>query len=357
MRRLSLALALAVATLGVSSAAMAQGYNGWYLGARGGVTWLDDMSFTAGVSNNNIDFDRGYNIGGSVGYQFGGPFRLEAEVVHRKNDVDNFTSNGTRLTGATGDASTLALMVNGFYDFQTGTAFTPYVGLGAGYARVSSNGISATGLGATLDDDDNKFAYQAIAGIAYQITPEVALTADYRYFATQDPKFRASTGTTIETEYKTHNVTLGLLLRFPEPAPAPRAMPVAAPPPPPPPAAAPPPPAPAPAVPKTYLVFFDFDKSDITPEAARIIKQAADDAKRGNVRLIVATGHADRSGSGPYNQRLSERRAAAVKGALVREGVAESTIQTAGRGENENLVPTADGVREPRNRRVEIVFR
>lgn len=90
MRRLS--LALAVATLGVSSAAMAQGYNGWYLGARGGVTWLDDMSFTAGVSNNNIDFDRGYNIGGSVGYQFGGPFRLEAEVVHRKNDVDNFTS-------------------------------------------------------------------------------------------------------------------------------------------------------------------------------------------------------------------------------------------------------------------------
>lgn len=248
-------------------------------------------------------------------------------------------------------------MVNGFYDFQTGTAFTPYVGLGAGYARVSSNGISATGLGATLDDDDNKFAYQAIAGIAYQITPEVALTADYRYFATQDPKFRASTGTTIETEYKTHNVTLGLLLRFPEPAPAPRAMPVAAPPPPPPPAAAPPPPAPAPAVPKTYLVFFDFDKSDITPEAARIIKQAADDAKRGNVRLIVATGHADRSGSGPYNQRLSERRAAAVKGALVREGVAESTIQTAGRGENENLVPTADGVREPRNRRVEIVFR
>jgi outer membrane protein OmpA-like peptidoglycan-associated protein len=110
-------------------------------------------------------------------------------------------------------------------------------------------------------------------------------------------------------------------------------------------------------VPKTYLVFFDFDKSDITPEAARIIKQAADDAKRGNVRLIVATGHADRSGSTQYNQRLSERRAAAVKSALVREGIAEGTIQTAGRGENENLVPTADGVREPRNRRVEIVFR
>ena len=75
------------------------------------------------------------------------------------------------------------------------------------------------------------------------------------------------------------------------------------------------------------------------------------------IRLIVATGHADRSGPTAYNQRLSERRAAAVKTALVREGVSEGTIQTAGRGENENLVPTADGVREPRNRRVEIVFR
>jgi outer membrane protein OmpA-like peptidoglycan-associated protein len=71
----------------------------------------------------------------------------------------------------------------------------------------------------------------------------------------------------------------------------------------------------------------------------------------------VATGHADRSGPTNYNQRLSERRAEAVKSALVREGVPGNIIQTSGRGENENLVATADGVREPRNRRVEIVFR
>ncbi len=119
-----------------------------------------------------------------------------------------------------------------------------------------------------------------------------------------------------------------------------------------------PPPAAAPApAPRTYLVFFDFDRSEITPEAAAIIRQAADDAKRGNVRLIVATGHADRSGPTDYNQRLSERRAASVRAALVREGIAANTIQTSGRGENDNLVATPDGVREPRNRRVEIAFR
>ncbi|MBM3535682.1 MAG: OmpA family protein [Alphaproteobacteria bacterium] len=122
------------------------------------------------------------------------------------------------------------------------------------------------------------------------------------------------------------------------------------------PAAPPPAAAPAPAAPKTFLVFFDFDKSDITPEAARIIKQASDEAKKGNVRIVV-TGHADRAGPTDYNQRLSERRAAAVRAGLVREGVAGNTIQTSGRGENENMVPTADGVREPRNRRVEIVLR
>jgi OmpA-OmpF porin, OOP family len=76
-----------------------------------------------------------------------------------------------------------------------------------------------------------------------------------------------------------------------------------------------------------------------------------------NVRLIVATGHADRSGPDNYNVRLSERRATAVKNQLVREGVPAGIIQTAGKGERENLVQTADGVREPRNRRVEIVFR
>jgi outer membrane protein OmpA-like peptidoglycan-associated protein len=111
------------------------------------------------------------------------------------------------------------------------------------------------------------------------------------------------------------------------------------------------------AAPRTYLVFFDFDRSDITPEAATIIRQAAQDAQRGNVRVVVVTGHADRSGPTDYNQRLSERRANAVRSALVREGVANGTIQTSGRGENDNLVQTPDGVREPRNRRVEIVFR
>ena len=139
---------------------------------------------------------------------------LELEVAYRTNDIDSITSGGARLAGATGEMNSLAFMVNGFYDINTGTAFTPYVGLGVGYARVSADGISATGLGFTNGDDDNKFAYQAIAGVAYQLTPEVALTADYRYFATQDPSFRLSSGASVDAEYKTHNVMVGLMLQI-----------------------------------------------------------------------------------------------------------------------------------------------
>ena len=68
-------------------------------------------------------------------------------------------------------------------------------------------------------------------------------------------------------------------------------------------------------------------------------------------------GHADRSGSAQYNQRLSQRRADVVAAELVRNGVNRSDIGVSAYGESRPLVPTADGVREPQNRRVEIVLR
>jgi len=151
-------------------------------------------------------------------------------------------------------------------------------------------------------------------------------------------------------------VMVGLTYSFGAPAPAPRAA--ATPAPAPAPAPAPQAAAPArPALPQTFIVFFDHDKSDITNEAASILRRAAEVAKSGQNVRIEATGHADRSGSDVYNQRLSERRAVAVKSFLVREGVAGPSIGTSGKGESAPLVPTRDGVREPQNRRVEVLVR
>ena len=133
----------------------------------------------------------------------------------------------------------------------------------------------------------------------------------------------------------------------PEPAPRPAPAPAPAP---------MPPPAAAPVTPPSYMVFFDWDRSNLSAQALNTIKQAAQAYKtKGNAR-ITATGHTDTSGSEQYNMALSLRRANAVKDALVREGVPATAISVIGRGEQGLLVQTGPNVREPQNRRVEITF-
>src|SRR5687768_1700983 len=122
----------------------------------------------------------------------------------------------------------------------------------------------------------------------------------------------------------------------------------------PPPQAAPPPPPPPP--PTSFMVFFDWDRSNLSAQAQTTIQQAAAAYKsRGSAR-ITATGHTDTSGPESYNMALSLRRANSVKAELVRQGVPADAVAVVGRGEANPLVATGDGVREPQNRRVEIVI-
>lgn len=110
--------------------------------------------------------------------------------------------------------------------------------------------------------------------------------------------------------------------------------------------------------PRTYLVLFDWDRSNIRPDGQAVIDQVlADSAAQGMDSVnISATGHADLSGSEDYNLALSLRRADAVREALIAGGVPAEAITVAGRGESEPAVPTADGVKEQANRRVEIIL-
>ncbi len=142
----------------------------------------------------------------------------------------------------------------------------------------------------------------------------------------------------------------------PPPPPAPPAVEPPAPPPPPPAfVPAPPPPPPAPVVSaREFMVFFDFDRSTLSPEAREIVAKAVDAARTtGSVHIIV-TGHTDTVGSRSYNQRLSERRARAVKAEMIRDGFDGTMIATLGRNFSDPLVPTGPGVREPQNRRAVI---
>ncbi|WP_299399217.1 OmpA family protein [Pelagibius sp.] len=123
----------------------------------------------------------------------------------------------------------------------------------------------------------------------------------------------------------------------------------------PPPAAPAPTPPPAPVAPQTFVLFFDFDSDVITPAGATVIDEAIAAAGSGGFSEFSVTGHADRAGSEDYNLDLSLRRADAVRDALTGRGFDLDGIFVAGRGEAEPAVPTADGVREQANRRVEII--
>jgi outer membrane protein OmpA-like peptidoglycan-associated protein len=341
----------------VSGLAEAQQTSGFYVGGAIGYNLLRDSDISGPGIGNNVEWDGSWAGLGSFGYGFGNGFRVEGEIGYRTNDVDNVSGGGP----ATGKSNAWSFMGNVLYDFNTGTALTPYIGVGLGGASVRFDD-TGTFSGTRVDDSDMVFAYQGIAGLAYAFAPQLKLTLDYRYFGTSDPSFATNTNVGVDSEYRTHTVMLGLRYEFGAPSrpaqPAQAAPPAPPPPAPPPPAAAPPAPPPAPArqIQRSYLVFFDFDKSDITPEANRIIVDAAANAKTGNVSRINLTGHADRAGPEKYNMALSIRRANAVRDVLVRQGVPANQISVVGKGETQPLVPTADGVREPQNRRVEIVL-
>ena len=197
----------------------------------------------------------------------------------------------------------------------------PYIGAGAGVGFVDSNCQMCSTV----------FAYQGILGVGYNAAPTALQPG--RPLLRHDQ----SDGRRHDLEQQEHQPRCQPQLKF---GPSP-----------------PPPPPPAPAVaPPSFMVFFDWDRSNLSQQALNTIKQAAAAFKtKGNAR-ITATGHTDTSGPEAYNMALSLRRANAVKDALVREGVPAQAITVIGRGEAACWCRPRDGVREPQNRRVEIVI-
>ena len=103
-------------------------------------------------------------------------------------------------------------------------------------------------------------------------------------------------------------------------------------------------------------MFFDWDQSDITPEAATVLDSAITAYGNCGSAEIMLAGHADRSGSAVYNVGLSERRNEEVQGYLTQRGIPAVRISAEAFGESMPRVPTADGVRELQNRRVEVTY-
>ena len=352
-------LAAAMLTAGAASAQTTIGTEGptrgWYVGMGFGWNNIGGRPILINGTRVQAKFKDGFAVAGAGGYKWSESVRTELEISYRENKVKNFNTSSTPWTGTQRDTSAMGNVV---FDIPTGGRWTPYVGAGIGIAWM--NWDQFKGLGPTVyDGTSSKFAWQGIAGISVNVAPRLQLALDYRYKGSNHHAYLGSAAGTRITNYdaRQHTVMLGFRYAFGGPAPA-----QASPPPPPPPPPAPPPPRaaatppPPPPAEQKFLVFFDFDRSNLRADSQRIVQQAVDYAKtNGKVRLTT-TGHADTSGTDAYNIALSERRAQTVQKELNRLGIPDGQIIVRFRGEAEPLVQTGDGVREPQNRRVEIVI-
>lgn len=196
---------------------------GPYLGLYGGGTLLSDANNTykdvlllvPGVGSSDTfktTYDRGYNASGVFGYDYGNNFRVELEGSYRKNDVDKIKIVGVDFN-ADGDVTSLAAMLNLFYDFNLNMGLVPYIGGGAGGAQVSMNSVKLDGS-RVVDDSTWVLAYQFGAGVAFPVSRQVTLSLDYRYFKTSDPEFKDVDGDRFTGEYASQNVMLGFRYKF-----------------------------------------------------------------------------------------------------------------------------------------------
>jgi opacity protein-like surface antigen len=202
--------------VGVLPVHAAQG--GFYLGAWGGGTFLDESKVHGHEGRMTVDYKEGTAFGASVGYDLGarypqvGQGRVEIEYAYRSNDLKDARFSDGRFA-ADGDVSVWSLMFNSFGEFHGVYPWVPYVGLGLGYARVSLNDARVPG-GELGDDSDGVFAYQFGVGFGYQLNRLLTLDIGYRYFGTLDATLQLADQTTVDWSYDNHAVLLGLRLKL-----------------------------------------------------------------------------------------------------------------------------------------------
>lgn len=356
-------LATGLAIYSPASFAQSSPISGAYVNLGLGGNYLPDQRIqgTRGSGlQGHVETSYGFIGSLAAGYGLGNGIRVELQGDFRDNKLGR-----AGLLHAGGQEQQYGGFINTLYDFNSvslfGTNLVPYVGFGLGYEQVVFNNGHAYGpvngvpTYIRTTSTDGNFAVQGMVGAAYNFEsyPGLALTAEYR--ATAIPgqlDFKSQIyqpGQVGRANFKTegqynHSALIGIRYAFNA---APPAVETSA-----------PSPVPVSATPsRTYLVFFDWDRADLSTRARQVIAEAASATTRVQVTRIEVSGYTDTSGSPKYNQNLSVQRAHNVSNELVRDGVPANAISVHGYGETNLLVKTADGVREPQNRRVEIILK
>jgi len=202
-------LIISVCVLAIFFSSSAYSAEGLYVSGNIGFAMLSDSDVTDPDSGPfTMEYDTGFALGGALGYDFN-RFRVEGEISYQTNDIDKLSATRGSVT-ASGDVSSLAFLINGYFDFVNDSAFTPYISAGIGYAKIDLNDFNSAGSGESdYSDDDSVFAYQVGLGVGYAVTEKVTIDVKYRYFATEDPEFDTTTA-----EVASHNFLFGVRFNF-----------------------------------------------------------------------------------------------------------------------------------------------
>jgi OmpA-OmpF porin, OOP family len=366
----------------ISCPLMGRAGDGPYAGIEGGVNWQAPQDQNVGdLVIDRLHYKAGWTAGVVGGYSFESGLRPELELDYRRNKFssDLFGSSGSH------DHADSAL-ANIWYDFKAPSGLFsvvhPYLGGGAGAVRFNNN------TGALLGDDDNshydtEFAYQAGAGIGFDVTPHLTLSLDYRHLWSNRGGFPAVLApalvgpVSLEQRYVANTALLSVRYSFgsepaapvpqaplPPPPPAPPAV-VAPAPPPPPVVAAPPPPCNPPAgfkvdanchiidqVIVVRAVDFELNSSRLTTPAQQTLDQVAASLSAQPELKVEVQGYTDSTGALAYNMKLSQGRAESVKTYLISKGANGSSLTAHGYGPQNPIASNGTAEGRAQNRRV-----
>ena len=193
---------------------------GLYIGGNFGLAFLNETELDSydypNGSDVNVNADNGLSFGGVVGYAFENGYRIEGEVDYQKNDFDKMEVSYLGVSETfflKGNITSLAVFVNGYYDFKNESRVTPFIGAGLGFANIAVSDYNYADSALAYDederDDDTVFAYQFSAGVGFEVTESITLDLRYRYVATENVEIDGAT-----LDYSSNIISTGIRFSF-----------------------------------------------------------------------------------------------------------------------------------------------
>lgn len=222
-RMINTFVGIATLALALSIALPSAADSNIYIEYSGGASFVADQSLSGADASGALLMGRassniGFNFGGAVGTRFLKYFRSEIQVSYRQNEVENLSLQG-ESNNASGHISLLAVMVNGYFDYDLGIGFVPYIGVGVGWGSVEIDAKSDAGaFTSQVEGEDSVFTYSVMAGASYPINEILDLSLGYRYIATTDPTINSSISAVgarrLDAEFDSHEIVFGLRFNF-----------------------------------------------------------------------------------------------------------------------------------------------